>query len=228
MIDLHTHTFFSDGLLIPSELVWQAKIKGYEAIAITDHVDSSNIDFVISGMLKVCTELTTEYEIDVLPGVELTYVPPNMIASLTEQARFLGAKIVVLHGETTVEPVPPGTNHAGLLSKIDILAHPGKITEEDVELANRNNILLEITSRRGHCLTNAHVANLSKKLQAKLIINTDAHTPEDLITDEEALELVKGSGLDRQDLEIMWKNARELIYRNSDVDLKKKDINDIE
>ncbi|MCK4532809.1 histidinol phosphate phosphatase domain-containing protein [bacterium] len=211
MIDLHTHTFFSDGLLIPSELVWQAKIKGYTAIAITDHADSSNIDFIIPRMIKVCTELTQEYEMEVLPGVELTYVPPGLISVLTNQARHLGAKIVIVHGETTVEPVPPGTNRAGLLSEIDILAHPGRITSEDVELAKKNNVLLEISSRRGHCLTNRFVADLAKKLQAGLIFNTDAHIPEDLLNDEQALEVVKEAGLGKDDLEMMWNNAKELI-----------------
>ena len=33
MIDLHTHTVFSDGALIPAELVRRARVKGYEAIA---------------------------------------------------------------------------------------------------------------------------------------------------------------------------------------------------
>ncbi len=42
MIDLHTHSFFSDGELIPSELIRRAEAIGYKAIAITDHVDSSN------------------------------------------------------------------------------------------------------------------------------------------------------------------------------------------
>ncbi|HEY3347739.1 MAG TPA: PHP domain-containing protein, partial [Nitrospirota bacterium] len=47
MIDLHTHTLFSDGVLIPAELVRRAEVKGYEAIGLTDHADSSNIDFIV-------------------------------------------------------------------------------------------------------------------------------------------------------------------------------------
>jgi len=50
MIDLHTHTTFSDGELIPSELVRRAETLGYRAIAITDHVDFTNIEHV----LKLC------------------------------------------------------------------------------------------------------------------------------------------------------------------------------
>lgn len=40
MIDLHTHTFSSDGALIPSEHLHRFEMLGYEAIAITDHADT--------------------------------------------------------------------------------------------------------------------------------------------------------------------------------------------
>ncbi len=43
MIDLHTHTTLSDGELLPAELVRRAEMSGYQAIALTDHVDSGTI-----------------------------------------------------------------------------------------------------------------------------------------------------------------------------------------
>ena len=45
--------------------------------------------------------------------------------------RGLGARIIVVHGETIVEPVRPGTNRKALESDVDILAHPGLITEDE-------------------------------------------------------------------------------------------------
>jgi len=213
MIDLHTHSFFSDGSLVPSELVFRAKNKGYEAIAITDHIDMSNLDFIIPRIVKISSILTSEYEIEVIPGAELTYVPPELISRVAEQCRELGAKIILVHGETTVEPVPPGTNRAALSSKIDILSHPGKISREQMELAKENSIFLEITSRKGHSLTNQHVGTLAKERGAKLIFNTDAHEPEDLINDQEALEVVKRAGMRKEDLDVMFQNARSLIRK---------------
>ena len=47
MIDLHTHSLFSDGVLIPSELVRRLEHLGYSAVAITDHTDSSTLDFIV-------------------------------------------------------------------------------------------------------------------------------------------------------------------------------------
>lgn len=213
MIDLHTHSFFSDGSLIPSELVFRAKNKGYEVIAITDHVDMSNLDFVIPRIVRISSILTSEYKIEVIPGAELTYVPPTLISRVAEECRELGAKIILVHGETTIEPVPSGTNLAALSSKINILSHPGKISGEEVELAKENSIFLEITSRKGHSLTNQHVGTLAKERGAKLIFNTDAHEPEDLINDQGALEVVKRAGMTKKDLELMFENARSLIRR---------------
>jgi len=78
---------------------------------------------------------------------------------------------------------------------VDILAHPGLISEEDVEKAKDNNVCLEITARNGHNRTNGHVARLALEIGATLLVNTDTHAPEDLITDETALKIAMGTGL---------------------------------
>jgi histidinol phosphatase-like PHP family hydrolase len=128
VIDLHTHSIFSDGELIPSELARRAKSAGYSALAITDHADHSNFDFIIPRLMKVCQKLTDAIAIKVIPGIELTHIPPEYIYELAVGARHAGAKIIIVHGETIVEPVVGGTNMAALRSPIDILAHPGLIT----------------------------------------------------------------------------------------------------
>jgi len=198
MIDLHTHSTFSDGELIPSELVRRAVVKGYKAIAITDHVDYTNIEHVLSCVKNV-KSLEEDYDIRVFTGVEITHVPPGKMPSLVEKARQLGAEIIVVHGETTVEPVPEGTNHTALSLDIDILAHPGLITLEDAEKAKDNGICLEITSRNGHNRTNGHVARMAKETGAALTVNTDSHAPGDLITDEVAFQIALGAGLDEKE-----------------------------
>ncbi|MCK5010388.1 MAG: histidinol phosphate phosphatase domain-containing protein [Deltaproteobacteria bacterium] len=213
MIDFHTHSLLSDGELLPSELVRRAVVKGYQALAITDHVDVSNIDWVIPRLVKDCDDLKRYFQIKVIPGAELTHVPPARIKSLAEEARKLGAKIVVVHGETIVEPVAPDSNLRALESPIDILAHPGLITEEEVKLAKRNGIMLEITARKGHCLTNGHVAKLALKTGAGLVLNTDAHSPEDLITPDQARQIALGAGLGEDDFAQLRMNAQELLKK---------------
>ncbi len=211
MIDLHTHSFFSDGALIPSELVRRAEVRGLRAIGITDHGDASNIDLIIPRLVKVAKQLNAVQKIKMIPGIELTHVPPSQIAEVAEQARALGAKVIIVHGETVVEPVAVGTNSAAVRADIDILAHPGFISPEDVEMAKKRGILLEITARGGHSITNGYVAALAKKTGAKMVINTDSHVPGDLISKEFAKIVVKGAGLTEEDFQDMQNNALEFI-----------------
>ncbi|MDD1755145.1 MAG: histidinol phosphate phosphatase domain-containing protein [Methanothrix sp.] len=194
MIDLHTHTTFSDGELIPSELVRRAEVLGYTAIGITDHVDYTNIEHVLSCVSKA-EYMEDVMDIEVLPGVELTHVHPAKIAPLAELARKLGAKVIVVHGETPVEPVRPGTNRAAIEARVDILAHPGFITQEEAELARENGVCLEITSRSGHNITNGHVVRMACLAGAKMVVDTDTHAPENLIDSKRAVEIAMGAGL---------------------------------
>jgi histidinol phosphatase-like PHP family hydrolase len=213
MIDLHTHSIFSDGELVPSELARRAAVAGYRAIAITDHVDHSNMNFIIPCIVKVSQKISDAYSLKIIPGVEITHVPPDSIFEMAEEARKMGAKIVVVHGETIVEPVIPGTNLAAAKSPVDIIAHPGLITEEVVRLCAKNSVFLEISARRGHCLTNGHVAKLARKLNAGLVLNTDAHAPQDLVNKEMARNIAAGAGMSGKEIEIMFKNSENLVKK---------------
>ncbi|HZD55006.1 MAG TPA: histidinol phosphate phosphatase domain-containing protein, partial [Candidatus Aquicultoraceae bacterium] len=137
MIDLHMHSTFSDGDLIPSEVVSRALHAGYTHLAITDHVDPSNLEHVVERIVHVCDALRGKVGAEVHPGVEITHVPPPLIAPLASLARKKGAKVVLVHGETVVEPVPRGTNLAAIRARVDILAHPGLLTETEARLARK-------------------------------------------------------------------------------------------
>lgn len=213
MIDLHTHSLFSDGELLPSELVRRLEAMGYSCVAITDHVDSSNLDFVAPRLVKVARDLNQRQSVTVIPGVEITHVPPELIGSLVKEARELGAEIVLVHGETILEPLPEGTNRAAILSGVEILAHPGLIDPEDVKLAAERGVYLEISARQGHSLTNGHVARWAKEFGARLVLNSDAHSIHDLMTRQFAQEVAHGSGLEDKALEEMLANSRELIEK---------------
>jgi putative hydrolase len=211
MIDLHTHSLLSDGELLPLELARRAKVKGYTVLGISDHVDVTNIEYVASSILKLSEKTKYHEGIHVVPGVEITHSPARFVGEMIARARKLGISYVVVHGETIAEPVEEGTNRAAIEAGADILAHPGLITEEDVIRAMQQGILLEISARKGHSLTNGHVAGLAKKVGAKLIFDTDSHGPSDLVDDNQALRIILGAGLSREDLQDMQKNALELV-----------------
>lgn len=214
MIDLHTHSLFSDGALIPSESAQRALAAGYKTIAITDHADCSNIDFIVPRIVKACAAITGKGRIQVLPGVELTHVDFFEIAPLAAEARAMGAKIIIVHGETLTEPVPAGTNLAAIEARVDILAHPGLITTQEVELAAQNGVFLEITTRRGHSLTNGHVAKVATKYGAQLVLNNDAHAPADYVGFRMARNIALGAGLSDDEIAAMFENSRKLVQRS--------------
>jgi histidinol phosphatase-like PHP family hydrolase len=213
MIDLHTHSLLSDGELTPAELARRFDVAGYTALAITDHGDQSNIDLIIPRLVTFCEEVNRLEGIRLIPGIELTHIPPEAIPALVSRSRKLGARLVVVHGETIVEPVAPRTNRMAIESSADVLAHPGLITEEEVLLAKEHSVYLELTSRKGHSLTNGHVAKLAHRMGAPMILNSDAHAPGDIWQPARLHEIVAGAGLTEDDYHTLIRNAESVAKR---------------
>ena len=67
LIDLHTHTYHSDGVLSPTQLVEKAKKIGLAAIAITDH---DSINGIEEGLV-----VGKKLGVEVIPGLEITSFP---------------------------------------------------------------------------------------------------------------------------------------------------------
>lgn len=61
MIDMHTHTIYSDGENTPDELITLAKNNDVEAIAITDH-----------NTVNAYKHITVDANIKIIPGIEFT------------------------------------------------------------------------------------------------------------------------------------------------------------
>ena len=238
--DLHCHTIFSDGSMLPSGLMQRAIARGCLGLAITDHVDSSNFEFALSRILQFVHELGDEWHLDivpgsestsaptnklapdelgddwympVIPGVELTSVPPRKIASLADRARALGAKWIVVHGETVMEPVAPGTNRAAIEAQVDLLAHPGLIKREEASRAAQLGVHLEITTHKGHGLSNGWVAQRAREAGAKLLVNTDCHISADILDTNQRKAIAMGAGLTPEEVDQAWENGRQAISR---------------
>ena len=193
--DFHMHTTMSDGELLPMELIRRAAASDHRAVALTDHTSFSTMESVIKSAARDC-EKASAWGIEAIPGVELTHVPVRYIDEAVRKSRRAGAEIIVVHGETPVEPVEKGTNHEAVSNPdVDILAHPGMIEIDDVELARKNGVFLEISCRQGHSLANGHVAMLARDAKARLLVNTDAHAPEDLSSMAFANTVARGAGL---------------------------------
>lgn len=212
--DLHTHTIMSDGEMLPIELIRRMSVLGYETVAITDHVDATNTVSVIENIMLL-RESAGLYGVSLLCGVEITHVPPKEIPVLAEEAKMSGADIVVVHGETLVEPVAPGTNHAACTCPfVDVLAHPGLIEASDAKDAARTGVALELTSRGGHNRANGHVAKLALAAGCTLVVDSDAHAPHDLLDERARNSIARGAGLDTEECrQVLSLNIKQWLSR---------------
>jgi histidinol phosphatase-like PHP family hydrolase len=212
MYELHTHTILSDGEMLPIELIRRMAVIGYTTVAITDHADHSNTEEILATLARL-RESAQVYGVKLLCGIEITHVPPSLIADLAKSAKELGADIVLVHGETTVEPVAPGTNHAACGCRyVNVLAHPGLITIKDARLAAKNGIALELTSRSGHNRTNGHVAQIAREAGCQLVVDSDAHAPHDILSEGAKFIVAKGAGLtDAQCKEVISLNIDQFL-----------------
>lgn len=214
--DFHSHTYLSDGGLSPVELIRRCAVNGYATLAITDHSGIGDLARILST-LRADRDAVREAwpEIEVWIGVELTHLPPEVIPQAAYRARELGAEVVNVHGETPAEPTAPGTNAAATRCElVDILVHPGLITEEDAAAAKERGIFLELSFGRGHSLGNGHVARTALAVGADLLVNSDGHLPEGLLTPEWARKIARGAGLTEEQAEqVLQRNPQKLIER---------------
>lgn len=215
--DFHTHSSLSDGQLSPLELIHRAVQNGYQAIAITDHAGIGELERFVAEISRNCALAERYWNIRAIPGVELTHLPPAAIADAAQFAKEKGARIVVVHGETIVEPVEAGTNRAAVQCPyVDILAHPGLLTLDEAKAARAGGLFLEISARKGHSLANGHVVNICRSVGARMLLGSDAHDEDDLLTPEFARSVAQGAGLSPAEItEVLEKNPAALLEKRA-------------
>ncbi len=211
--DFHSHSFLSDGTTSATDMWNEARCLGHRVLALTDHLSLEDPAPLLRRLHQEARAWDGEPFVP-LVGVELTKLPPRKIAAVARAARRLGAEIVLVHGETVAESVPAGTNRAALDSGlVDILAHPGLLTAEEAELAEKNSVVLEISARRGHALANGHVARRAEEAGALLVVDSDAHAPDQLVPGARARAIARGAGIAETGLRAVLEQTPKTILR---------------
>ncbi|MGA7923336.1 MAG: histidinol phosphate phosphatase domain-containing protein [Thermoplasmata archaeon] len=212
--DFHAHTYCTDGEASATDMWWAAEHLAHRALAITDHVGFEDPKPLLTRLHEEA-RAWEDQPMKTLVGVEITDVLPHKIAEAVRRARTSGAQIVIVHGESIVHNVPPGTNRAALENgDVDVLAHPGLLTPQEAELAHAHDTILELSGRAGHSLTNGHVARLALEAHVGLVVDSDAHTTHDLIPFRMAEMLAQGAGLpDREVRRTLAETPRALLRR---------------
>jgi len=212
--DFHSHSYLSDGETSPTDMWHEARALEHRALALTDHLSMEDPKPMLARLHQEAKAWEDSHFTPIV-GVELTKIPPRRIAEVARASRKAGAEIVIVHGETIVENVPPGTNHAAIDSGlVDVLAHPGLLDPKDAELAKAHSVVLEISGRRGHSLCNGHVVRRALEAGAELVVDSDAHEPEQLIPFEQARRIALGAGVPVSELSrVLGRTPTELVKR---------------
>lgn len=213
MIEVHTHTVFSDGTLLPAALARRARIQGYQALAFTDHADWTNYAWILEQQAQSLTHLGLFSGLDLIVGLELTHVPPPLIREMVEAARNAGAQLVLAHGQSLADCVETGTNLAAIEAGVDILAHPGLMSAEEVSLAQQQDVLLEISCRAGHCLANGHVLSMARQYGAKVVLGSDVHVAADLPSRGQRKLIALGAGMSEEEYIQAESTAQSLMHK---------------
>lgn len=197
LIDLHMHSTLSDGALTIEEVVMAAERRGYDALAVTDHArgDDPGYRDLATAVRDAIEQLIPQSPIQLFAGVELTNFEPAQISRAAEDVRASGAQIVVVHGECVTMTVHPGTNAAALRALgVDLLAHPGLISPDDAAVAAARNVPLELSAKPGHCYANGHVFHIAQQVGAQLVVNSDAHDEDGLLSLTGVAVIIRGAG----------------------------------
>ncbi len=214
MIDLHTHSLFSDGELLPSELVRRAEEIGYEAVAITDHADSSNLDWIVPRLVRVCEDLNRRWKIRAVPGIELTHLPPDMIAPLAAEARSLGREDCGRSRRNSGGAGRSRNKRQGHRSRRGHSGAPGfDFRRRDGPGPGKKSFSGDHRPAGAIAWRTAMLPAWLQRFGASLVLNTDGHAPGDLITRGQALKVALGAGLEADDFERMLQNSREIVTR---------------
>ncbi len=184
-------------------------------MAITDHASPANLEGVIAAAKRDCRIAEQEWGLVCIAGVEITHVPPAAINQVAREAADAGAELVCVHGETIVEPVEAGTNRAAIESEyVHVLVHPGLLSPELAQTAREAKTMMELSARRGHSLTNGHLANVCREAGVQMLVNSDAHAPDELLSEALARRVARGAGANADETEaILENNPIDLLGR---------------
>jgi putative hydrolase len=211
--DFHSHSYLTDGSASATDMWGTAERLDHAALALTDHVALEDPTPLLARLRQEARAFEGTAFVPVV-GVELTQVPPRRIAEAARAARRAGAEIVLVHGESLAEHVAGGTNHAAIDSNaVDVLAHPGLLDPRDAELAKAHGVVLEISGRPPHGISNGHVVRVATDAGAELVVDSDAHATGDLIPLERARQIARGAGVLEASLEAVLHGTPAALLR---------------
>ena len=182
MIDLHTHTTYSDGSQSPTDLVKEAAGLGLSALAVTDH---DTVDGLAEAM-----EAGERYGIEVVPGIEINLEHDRVTMDML--GYFLaGMPTAELQQELAELRAYRAERNARMLERLAELGLP--LDEDDLAAAAENGAvgrphIGEAMMRRGY------VSSISEAFELYLRRGAPAWVDRRRLALGRALKLLRASG----------------------------------
>ncbi len=178
MIDLHTHSYFSDGTLSPTELIVQADSLSMKAIAITDHDTTAGLNEGIKA--------AADKNIIFIPGIELS------VTHKPGELHILGLGLKKWENNPVLEKIN-FNRKARNLKIIESMNNQGfNITYNDLRKQTKGTI------GRPHfaswLVTNGYVKNMNEAFSNYLTWGKPFYIPRKTISLETAINFIHKSG----------------------------------
>jgi len=210
MMDLHTHTRFSDGIGYIRDNIAEAERKSLRIVGISDHVHFFT-PHVLNSYLSLINQAKKESETIVLAGIEANILPEGV--DITDDMRKrLDYVIASVHMYFNLgshykylELVKPAIQD----ENVDIIGHFGNVFpyigypsiedyKEIVNLAEEYGKGFEISAR--YRVPELDFIKLCIKRGVKLVFGSDAHQPKDVGNINWSLKAFKKAGGKKEDL----------------------------
>lgn len=226
--DLHLHSTWSDGAFSIEEMAEEARRRGYEFMAITDH---SQYLRVANGLTpervrmqrQEINKLNKKYsDFKILAGIEMDILPDGTLDyddELLEEMDFVIASIHSAFSQDKskiMKRLKTALEH----NKVDLIAHPtGRLIgrregyDVDIELllklASETDTAIELNANPNRLDLAPEWLQKAQELNVKIAINTDAHY-KDTMKHMEIGAAVARKGLIRKDSVINTMSLKEL------------------
>ncbi|MDQ0298620.1 DNA polymerase (family 10) [Salibacterium salarium] len=195
--DLHMHTTWSDGALSVEEMTLEAKNRGHEWIAITDHskflqvAHGLNEERVLRQIEEIRRVNNKYDDIEVLAGIEMDIRPDGTLDLEETVLEKLDVVIASIHSSfSQSEEEIMNRMKAALYSPyVNIIAHPtGRLigrrdgykvdVESLLQQAASTGTALELNSNPNRLDLSAEWLRKAGEIGTVITINTDAHSPD--------------------------------------------------
>jgi len=217
--DLHIHSRWSDGLISLDDMIERIKKFDYEYIAITDHsvnnyygrgLDAKKLQEKINYINELKSRFKDFYilmgsEIEIRGVGKLDY-PDNIIKKMDIAIGSMHSSFLNTRAENTARAVSAIENRY-----IDFIAHPTGVVfgsrapysvdvDRLISAAAKNNKALEINSYFLRMDLNEQNVRKAREMGVKVVINTDAHRPNNMDMIRLGVDIARRAGLQKKDV----------------------------